>query len=335
MTDTNDTNDTREEGNTTTSSQRIKSKSKDFRSRKWCLTINNYEKNSVETMVENFDTNTQYIIGREIGENGTPHLQIYIEYKNARSFNSMKKNFPTAHIEKAKGTARQNYDYCSKEGKHISNMDVMTFREKMAAIALEEYKGVEWKEWQQDVLDLIDGKPDNRSIHWYFDRVGNIGKSYLTKYIALTRNVVICDGKKNDIYNQVNVCIENKKQPKIIILDIPRSSQDFVNYGVIEKLKDGMIYSGKYEGGVCIFPAPFVICFANHGPDKEQMSTDRWKIKEVMAGDPERSSRTPASSAAADSGASSTSSQAKLSPDSSFVDSENELDEETWDNYKV
>jgi len=54
-----------------------------------------------------------------------------------------------------------------------------------------------------------------------------------------------------------------------------------------------------------------------------------------MAGDPERSSRTPASSAAADSGASSTSSQAKLSPDSSFVDSENELDEETWDNYKV
>ena len=62
------------------------------------------------------------------------------------------------------------------------------------------------------------------------------------------------------------------------MLDIPRHQLDYVGYGALEQLKNGMIYSGKYEGGTCLFDNPHVIVFANEPPKIEKMSLDRWKI---------------------------------------------------------
>lgn len=56
------------------------------------------------------------IVGRECGESGTPHLQGYIEFHNAKSFRTIKRLIPSAHIEKAKGDSKANRDYCSKDG---------------------------------------------------------------------------------------------------------------------------------------------------------------------------------------------------------------------------
>lgn len=94
--------------------------------------------------------------------------------------------------------------------------------------------------------------------------------------------MILCDGKKNDIFNQVNMLIQAEKIPDIIICDIPRTSLGFVNYGVLEKLKDGMLYSGKYEGGLCIFPPPLIICFANELPEIGSLSVDRWNVIEIQ-----------------------------------------------------
>jgi hypothetical protein len=55
------------------------------------------------------------IAGAEIGEKGTPHLQGYVYFKNPRSFTSVKKILARAHIEAAKGTPKQNYEYCAKQ----------------------------------------------------------------------------------------------------------------------------------------------------------------------------------------------------------------------------
>jgi len=59
------------------------------------------------------------VIGREVGESGTPHYQGYILFKNARSFESVKKLLPRAHIEVQKGSYQQAIDYCSKEDTRI------------------------------------------------------------------------------------------------------------------------------------------------------------------------------------------------------------------------
>ena len=39
------------------------------------------------------------VLGDEIGENGTKHIQGYVEFKNQITFKSLKKQLPTAHIE--------------------------------------------------------------------------------------------------------------------------------------------------------------------------------------------------------------------------------------------
>lgn len=57
------------------------------------------------------------IIGKEIAPNtGTKHLQGYLYFKNARSFNSIVKKCSKWHLEICKGNAQQNIDYCKKGG---------------------------------------------------------------------------------------------------------------------------------------------------------------------------------------------------------------------------
>lgn len=81
----------------------------------WCLTINNYTEEDI-TITRDFGKTCKYaIIGKEVGEQGTPHLQVYLSLEKKLPFNAIKAIFPTAHIERAKGSARQNRLYCSKE----------------------------------------------------------------------------------------------------------------------------------------------------------------------------------------------------------------------------
>ena len=47
----------------------------------------------------------------------TLHTHIYLQSTGGIRFSTIKKNFPTAHIESARGTAQQNRDYIAKEGK--------------------------------------------------------------------------------------------------------------------------------------------------------------------------------------------------------------------------
>ena len=57
------------------------------------------------------------IIGREVGQEGTPHLQGYVIMEKKTTLVEMKKLFPRAHLEVAKGSPEQNKIYCSKDGK--------------------------------------------------------------------------------------------------------------------------------------------------------------------------------------------------------------------------
>lgn len=83
-------------------------------SKGWCLTLNNY---SDEQYGELLSTECQYvIIGKEIGDSGTPHLQGFMQFNSRKSLKQMKALNAQAHWEMSKGNIDQNYDYCSKEG---------------------------------------------------------------------------------------------------------------------------------------------------------------------------------------------------------------------------
>lgn len=89
------------------------------RSRGWVFTINNFTHQDIENI-------KQIILSAKFGiaetehcgdGEGTPHIQGYVYFDNAQTFNRVKTIIgERAHIEKAKGNPEQNYEYCSKEG---------------------------------------------------------------------------------------------------------------------------------------------------------------------------------------------------------------------------
>lgn len=84
------------------------------RSRAWCFTLNNPLDEEEKSLKE---LECRYMIfGREVGEEGTPHLQGYVYFKSLKSLKQVKKCMPRAHLEVAKGNPDQNIEYCSKDG---------------------------------------------------------------------------------------------------------------------------------------------------------------------------------------------------------------------------
>lgn len=79
-----------------------------------CYTLNNYTEGE-EIALWEMDS-TYHVIGHEVGEGGTPHLQGYVEFGGQRTFASLKKAFPRIHMEARKGTPQQAADYCKKDG---------------------------------------------------------------------------------------------------------------------------------------------------------------------------------------------------------------------------
>lgn len=251
------------------------------RGRSWTLTVNNWTENHMSQLSRLSTKSKHWIIGKEIGDSGTPHLQAYFQFKNQTRFSTLKKAVPTGHWEKAKGSVQDNYVYCSKDGDFDSNIVPKVSRQDLIDLVLNSYENVIWKPWQQSVLDMLAVNPDSRTINWIYEPTGNVGKSFLAKYLACKPGTIISSGKAADVFNQLNTAIEKGARPTLVILDVPRVIADFVSYQALEKLKDGCLYSGKYEGGTCIFPDLHVVAFANQKPTIEKMSKDRWKIFEI------------------------------------------------------
>lgn len=255
------------------------------RARRWCLTYNNYNDDIYNTITQIFkDKKWDYIIGKEVGSCGTPHLQIYIECKNAVNFNTLKKLIPCAHIEKARGTRDSNIDYCSKDGCYVSTFKetVKTRKEKTKVKLLSKLAKLNMFDWEKDIIKTIESEPDDRTVNWIWSHEGNLGKSIFCMWLYLHyEGVIIADGRRTDVYNQVLKYIDEIGDPKIVLVDIPRWNFEKFNYGTIEKLKNGLIYSGKYEGGICCFCPVHVFIFANYEPDYEKFSMDRWHVVNI------------------------------------------------------
>lgn len=92
------------------------------RTTKWCTTVNNYTDDTIHYIKTEGHNWCKYIIvGIEKGENGTPHLQCFVETKtNMRRDLMQKRVFDTSamHSEfKSKNsTEHQAAEYCKKEG---------------------------------------------------------------------------------------------------------------------------------------------------------------------------------------------------------------------------
>lgn len=89
-------------------------------SKYWCFTLNNYTDEQQESLRRKAsDDNCTYLIfGRERGEQGTPHLQGYLELNTRKRLTTVKRwlGIRSIHLEKRRGTSQEASDYCEKEG---------------------------------------------------------------------------------------------------------------------------------------------------------------------------------------------------------------------------
>lgn len=95
--------------------------------RKWQLTINNPETYNMypEALKQKlflFTSLTYFCFAYEIGlGTQTKHVHIYFATEAPIRFNTIKKRFPFAHIERTVGTSQENRDYIRKEGKWLND----------------------------------------------------------------------------------------------------------------------------------------------------------------------------------------------------------------------
>ena len=81
------------------------------RSRNFCFTTNNY----VDTTFEDTLDCVYIIYGKEVASTGTPHLQGFVSFKNAKSLKAVIKLMTPRHVEDAV-TITSAIEYCKKDG---------------------------------------------------------------------------------------------------------------------------------------------------------------------------------------------------------------------------
>lgn len=89
------------------------------RSRGWCFTVNNYSAEEYEELKDKLSHLSSYfIIAKEVGKEGTPHLQGYVLFKNQLRLSSLRKINGRGHYEMQKGSDFQASKYCMKDGQY-------------------------------------------------------------------------------------------------------------------------------------------------------------------------------------------------------------------------
>lgn len=89
-----------------------------IQSRRFCFTCNNYDERKLE-LFRNLGQKagtTYLIVGKEVGDGGTPHLQGFVIFAASKRFNALIRDFPGTHWEAARGTSDQASTYCRKDG---------------------------------------------------------------------------------------------------------------------------------------------------------------------------------------------------------------------------
>lgn len=132
------------------------------------------------------------------------------------------------------------------------------------------------RDWQQNLNQILNGPIDPRKIIFLVDITGNNGKSWFFHYYHQNHPdhvQIIIPGKKLDMAHilQTNM--------RVIMFDCPRSKQgEFIQYDFLEEIKNGYVFSGKYESRIKSFSTPHLVVAMNEYPNMSMLSEDRYQI---------------------------------------------------------
>lgn len=252
---------------------------------KYDFVWNNYNPNDLERLERFLKGFTRKAIYQE-EDNGTPHLQGAIFLKKKARMTELVKFEELKHCSFRKCIHWNSLvKYCQKEESRIPGGRIFRHNVKKLRRPIKILKDDTLFEWQNEILAMLNREPDDRSINWYWEDIGGVGKSTFCKYLAVKLNAIVLSGKASDMkYGIVEYIKKHGDYPEIIILDVPRTVKNFLSYNGIEQIKNGLFFSTKYESDMVIGNCPHVLVFANFKPDISAMSIDRWQIKWIGTG---------------------------------------------------
>lgn len=205
-------------------------------------------------------------------------------FRNPISFATIKQWNLRLHVERSRDVHR-SVQYCTSVEKRRGRVWSSGFA--VPKEGLDIIEPLDFFDWQRELIAELGGLPHRRRIIWYCDPEGGCGKTEVCRHLVATHEstLFLTSAAGKDLVHQV---VKSKKDPKIVIVNLSRQSEGAFSYASIESIKDGLVFSGKYEGGTRIFPRPHVVLFANWMPDLTKLSLDRWDIRHLLANPPRR-----------------------------------------------
>jgi len=144
-----------------------------LQSRRWCFTLNNYTAAEQES-IRTWEDVKYRVVGKEVGEEQTPHLQGYVVFERCKRLAAVKKLLGRAHWEVARGNSKQNEDYCKKDGSY----------EEAGECPAEDGGAGEKLRWKKARLAAEAGElgeiPDDIYVR-YYRTLKEIAKDHMTK----------------------------------------------------------------------------------------------------------------------------------------------------------
>jgi len=204
------------------------------------------------------------------GENGYEHFQLCFSLKTKEYFSTVKNHFPNSiHLEPISDWFK-SMKYCQKEETRIEG----PWNQNSIFIA-DPLKDKNYYGWQKFIINFVLNKPTSiREIHWFWETIGNTGKTSFCKHLCIN-NPDFCymTGSAEDMKYAIATM---ERKPKVILMDIARSQENFFSWRGLEEIKNGFFFSSKYKSTTIIFEPPIVICFANYKPSLDgNISEDR------------------------------------------------------------
>lgn len=228
-----------------------------------------------------------FVFQEELSPDGFEHFQCLIALKSKARKNQVLMLLSTTfglpmvnfQIKPVNNTLRLQsiIDYCSKVDTRVNG----PWSYKIPGVLPEPPKLITKEQmysWQAKVVEVCNQEPNDRTVYWIYDTVGNSGKTALCKYLIHHLGAFIFRGKSSDMASRIVLMPE---APRIAVMNVSRTQEQYVSYQSIEEIKDGLVCSGKYEGGQKIFNPPHMFIFANFEPDRNSLSHDRWHVVNI------------------------------------------------------
>lgn len=243
--------------------------------KKFIFVWNNYPENWLDQLDQKFK-GMRWKAGEEVGKCGTPHIQGYLE-SDTRIRPIEKFKIKEIHWEIAKGNRQENLKYATKDGKTHGNLP------DPYIVTCPEPRG-----WQLHVKEVAEAPICDRSIDWYWEPHGKVGKSDVVRWLVMKQSCQICSGKSSDMKFQImNHYVKTGEYTFNVVFDVPRSMEKYLSYTGMEEVKNAVFSSPKYESGMYVGPRPRMFVFANFPPAMgadAEMSIDRYRVHRIRIG---------------------------------------------------